>query len=379
MALQKVSIISELPFFTGNRRPNEPAFTPSIDARTFLRTLEAHFISINETDDNKKRNIFFSHIDKTRGDAAFFFNCYAGKPKAEATWEDIKRDFLTIYPAFGVTDLSQAAKMFLNSELTEKNMFCDMTQLEMAARAVAEAYLNAELINEGEFNAKTKIPPKAAGTSTSSETGSSKQPGITLLSPLHNFAMHIIIGARTHNKVYEKLGAFGPRKASTRFMAETVKLAEKRKLMATPKTRNDVREQVWKISTPKKAEAPRKSRNKDEASEDRKCFRCGTKGHLQKDCPLCAYCRAHGHSARNCERRKKACQGKYCSYCDIKDSHNTNECRKKAAGEKGTAIRMVQPAPGANDAAHDMWSAPYDSNVYESESSDNDGVTDQQY
>ena len=266
MALQKVSIISELPFFTGNRRHNETAFTPSIDARTFLRTLEAHFVSSNIVSDDQKRSIFFSHIDKTRGDAAFFFNCYAGKPKAEATWEDVKRDFLTIYPAFGVTDLRQAAKMFMETLLTEKNIFCDMTQLETTARAVAEAYLSSELITEGEFDAQTRIPLKTEGqaaTTTSTPSGSSpaRRTGVTLLALLHNFAMHFIVSSQAHNKVYDKLVTFGPRKPSTSFMAETVKLAERRKLLTKPRTRTEVKEQVWKISTTKKPEVPRRPKN----------------------------------------------------------------------------------------------------------------------
>ena len=78
MALNQLTVLIEMPRFTGNPKPGETAFKPDIDARTFMRTVENYYSQNNVTSDEKKLHILFSLIDKKRGDAIRFLTCYAG-------------------------------------------------------------------------------------------------------------------------------------------------------------------------------------------------------------------------------------------------------------------------------------------------------------
>ena len=69
MALNQLTILQDMPLFQRNPRPSEPRFVPDIDARTtFLRSVEIYFDQHNITFDEKKMQIVFSLIDKSRGD-----------------------------------------------------------------------------------------------------------------------------------------------------------------------------------------------------------------------------------------------------------------------------------------------------------------------
>ena len=69
MAMNHITILNGLPKFTGNPKPGEAPFKPEIDARTFMRTVENHFENNDVNEDDKKIQILFSSIDKTKGDA----------------------------------------------------------------------------------------------------------------------------------------------------------------------------------------------------------------------------------------------------------------------------------------------------------------------
>ena len=66
MSLTQITVLQDIPKFTGNPKIGEPKFVPEIDARTFLRTLENHFSNEGITSDEKKLQIFFSLIDKKK-------------------------------------------------------------------------------------------------------------------------------------------------------------------------------------------------------------------------------------------------------------------------------------------------------------------------
>ena len=105
MTTNQFTILSELPKFTGNPTLGEPSFKSEVDARTFLRSLENYFLNNEITDDAKKVSVLYSLIDKREGDAIRFITCYQGQ---KVTFDELKRDFLEMYPSFTVTDFRSA-------------------------------------------------------------------------------------------------------------------------------------------------------------------------------------------------------------------------------------------------------------------------------
>ena len=140
MATDQITVLNGLPKFIGNPKPGEAPFKPDIDARTFLRSLENHFGNTNVTDDNKKIQIMFSLINKTKGDAIRCMSCYTDK--TTLSFATLKTQFLCMYPSFNNKVFRPAAKPLLETNLTLNNMFCGITILKNASRAVAEAYVN---------------------------------------------------------------------------------------------------------------------------------------------------------------------------------------------------------------------------------------------
>ncbi len=375
--LNQLTVLSDLPKFTGNPKEGEPYFKSELDARTFLRTLENHFSQHGITSNSKQIQIMFSLIDKKKGDAVRLLTCYAGR--TSVPFEDIKNDFLNMYPSFQVTEFRHAAQALLGTtKLAQNNMFCAMTALENASRAVSEAYLKTDAINKGDFNDRTLLPPNvlapnvvAPDASSDDDQEAPAAPGpqrISLLNLLQNFTMHLFIAQQTPNKVYDHLAKFGPRNASTRFMAECVKTVEKHKLTNSKKRveRNE-NEVIFKAShdrqpqlTQKVQQTPRVATNnvtspKTTYQQEVNCYNCGKPGHVKRDCKNCAFCKKPGHSAKVCRARLAQAKGKFCDHCQIADSHNTDECYvNKARGqqthrEPRTNIRLAHSDEQAED------------------------------
>ena len=156
MALSQFTILQDLPQFSGNPRPGEPYFKPTIDCRTFLRTLDNYFAQNDIKSDEKKIQILFSLVNKQRGDAIRMITCYAGRI---ITFAQVKREMLQMYPSFRVTEFRHAAQSLLETKLTTTNMFCAMASLENASRNVAEAYVQHEPLTKGDFSEESKIAP----------------------------------------------------------------------------------------------------------------------------------------------------------------------------------------------------------------------------
>ena len=148
MAVRNFTILSDLPKFTGDPRKDEAPFKSELDARTFLRSIENYCQINNITEDQKKIQILFSQIDKKRGNAIRLVTCYAG---GNVTFEQVKKDILGMYPQLKVTEMREATKNFLKTTLDDRDMFCSMTSLEIAAKAVAEAYVKSDELTNGKF------------------------------------------------------------------------------------------------------------------------------------------------------------------------------------------------------------------------------------
>ncbi len=373
--VQQITVLTNIPQFTGNPRPGEPSFKPDIDARTFLRTLENHFRQHNITSDVKKIQILFSHIDKQRGDAINFITCYAGQP---VTFDEVKDDLLGMYPSFSATEFKHAARVFLNTKLTDKNIFCAMTALENSSKAVAESYLNHELITEGKFNANSTVnamtPTQvvADGDPQVPPPPPPRTVPLSLLRILQNYTMHLMVSTQVNPKIYDKtLTSFGPRHSSTKFMAETVKQVEKQKLLTSSKAQTAQEGFIFKTTQP---QVPRRQhqqpspRNTTPPEQPRfminkniTCHNCGKTGHIKKECKSCNYCKKYGHSVKDC--RTKLAKGKYCDKCKMKDSHNTVECRRQFKSN----VRMV------GEYGQDDWSDHHSNETTEDYNSEEAG------
>ena len=61
-------------------------------------------------------------------------------------------------------------------------------------------------------------------------------------------------------------------------------------------------------------------------------------------------------------KRIKESKGKFCSFCKIRDSHDTGDCRKKGQNTPNRYVRMIK---GSQDVHEDPPEQKFDSNTYE--------------
>jgi len=402
MALNTITILSDMPKFAGSPREGEPRFKQDLDPRTFLRSVENYFENNNVTSDDRKIQIFFSLIDKSKGNAIDLLTCYAGKA---VPFERIKKDFLLMYPSFQLTDFRHAARTMLALKITNGNIFCNMIKLENATRAVAEAYVRNTALTKGDFDEYSEVttPPLAAVSLLTSPTVTTASPTpVTqrhkLVDVVQNIFMQLFLAAHTDDVVYDKLANHGPRNASTELMSDTVRTVEQFKLAARQNkrhTQEHTNEVVWAahnyygggrqndsrrgatINSDNSRPAgsyPRRQAAADGATGNagqpaahpgqadgaratrppNACFNCGSPGHFKKNCPNCAFCKKQGHTAKNCKTRITQAKGKFCRNCQLKDSHNTNECRKLAnQGQTRSGVHNVRLATQGDDSESD--------------------------
>ena len=344
MAVSQLTVLQDLPLFSGNARSNKD-FTPDIDASTFMRAVENHKNQQGITSDEKKLQLFFSLIDKKRGDAIQLITCYTKRKGIK--WCEFRQEFLSYYPSFKIEEFQSAAQSLLNTSLTNDTTLCAMTNLENATRAVVEAYLKNESLIKGEFGLESKVPllspaQQAASSQTTQATTAST---MLLIDIIQNFVLQLFVANHAPTKVCDKISHYGPQNTSTKFMAETVHATERHLSVNRKGTHPRRNETIWKSTqiprqekgptkvTSTKTPAPSKpsyhliheQRNKTSMS----CYRCGEEGHFKRECDKCGYCRGTGYSAKNCRRRIREARGKYCEHCKIADSHNTYECQKR--------------------------------------------------
>ena len=99
---------------------------------------------------------------------------------------------------------------------------------------------------------------------------------------------------------------------------------------------------------------------------------CGKTGHVKKDCLTCSFCKKFGHQAKVCRTRLAQAKGKFCEYCNLKDSHDTSECYDKKAQNKQKSeakqnnVRMVQ-TNNYEDNSDDNGSSNWSPNIIDEE------------
>ena len=390
MSINNITVLSSLPKFTGNPKKGEPYFESDIDARTFLRAVESHFDLHNIDGDQQKIRTLFSLIDTKRGNAIRLVQAYSGKA---VTFEQVKRTFIKMYPSIKITELREASKNLLDTRIDDQDIFCSMTSLETATRAVAEAYLRTDKLTQGAIGEKTRVtlektppnfttteaqtastisarppppttsPPTTPPPATRSPPASATTtPSVLLADILQNFAMHMFISSQIHHKVYEKVVEIGPYTPSTELMGEVVSEIARHKALnkTTSKSRVD-EETVWKTSQSTQQRPLRRNLPENNRSHNQKCFNCKKEGHTRSNCPNCGFCKAPGHTPKTCQKRIAAAKGKYCSYCKISDSHNFAECRKRLNTSRG-GIRVIQTTDEANE---ENLEDTFGSNIFE--------------
>ena len=282
------------------------------------------------------------------------------------TYAEVKADFLAIYPS-------------LETKLMDTNVFGAMTSLETASKAAAEAYLSYEQMHKGELSKETVVPIETSSTTTTERNQRADSTSTTSISARTSRLRTTVVPIETsstttternqradststtsiseiNHKVYEKeLAQIGPRKGSTRSMCETVEQVERRKLSHGQIPKTD--ENIWKTS-----EEKMRNQRTGSISSTPTCHNCGKQGHLQRECPSCTYCKKYGHSSKDCRKRISEAKGKFCAKCKMKDSHNTDECRRQAIPNK--TVKMIHQEE--EDHQQDAW----DSITYEDNQSD---------
>jgi len=374
MALSQITVLSELPRFSGNPKPGEPHFKMETDARNFMRALENYFANNNIVSDEKKLTTLFSQIDPKRGDAMNFRNCYAGKVVSFAA---VKRNLLNMYPSFKATEFQHAAKALLETDL-KTNMFCGMTSLETLSLAAAEAYLKHTPLTKNNFSETTVVKPArstigtqpttATPSSTATQSTAAQSPAQTVQTPaqtvatsatatvataaqtamsaesqarpillldvLQNFLMHVVMATQLTNKVYTQVSTNGPELLSTDVMSETVRAVEKYKLThPNKKPARSSSDVVWQTSNrpghsgrsnqrtaqPFKTKTPQKS---DSTTQSRLQ---PTNNRSSKSELKCYNCNGKGHTRKECRT---------CSYCKTY-GHTAKKCSERMAAAKG--------------------------------------------
>lgn len=366
MALD-ITILSDMPKFAGNPRAGERSFVPEIDPRTFLRSIENYFMQHNITNNDKKLSILFSLIDKSKGDALNFINCYIGK---KIPFNEIRTDFLNMYPSFKFTDFKHAAQALLATKLIKQDMFVSMTNLEMSSGAAAEAYVNNEALTKGRFDAKSLIPnsippPGSPASDASDDDGAPQIDPLFLIDVIQNYTIHLFAATQADNKIYEQIANCGPELSSTRIMGKVVRATKKHKISCQkkPENTNEIAFQARQVTGPQtdqKSVARQTFNTTTDQSYNKAvvtCFRCKQPGHVKRECPACAFCLKTGHRAKDCRTRLAQAKGKYCRNCQIKDSHSTNECFSKNARPKQQQYRTTQANVhvAQSDDVDDSW------------------------
>ena len=344
--MAQLTILDNLPRFAGARKATDTAYKTSLNVRTFFRSLDNYFAQNNISDNAKKVQVLFAQVEKDHGNAIDLINCYVG---VDAKYEDIRQEFLHMYPNFIATDIVYAAKAVLDLDITKPDLFSGMTILEKQGKALVEAYLNnPEIMKDLGIDKETKIK---TGTGETEKT-------VLVLNLLHNFVMQIVMARQLPPKAYEQLSKFTAAKTSTKLMSETVFLIEKenlRKSIHTQKSPEGTNEIAWHLAStaappyvraPAKAKGPSNpyAQGNNNSNNSKACFGCNKGGHFRRECRSspCMICNKPGHVAKECRNKSggsfnnktggqspfNQSNGKpkrYCGYCK-KTNHNTNDC-----------------------------------------------------
>ena len=262
-------VLNDLPKFRGAPRANETdTFVEGIDVRTFFRSLENHFSHHNITTDEAKLRIVFNQIDKDTGNAIDLITCYAGR---DVEYEDVREEFLEMYPALGRTEFRYAAKSLLATNVTKPTHFCGMTRLETHTRALTEAY----------YLCNSNLEEISVTQTSAIAIGGADDDNLLLSDLVHTLMMHLILADQLENKLYDKVKAVTPLTSSTRFMtkvvheaAKTAQIQKDQRRSSRPTEPNEV---LYNMKS--RSENPKAGVNK---AAHIVCFNCSKTGHYQR-------------------------------------------------------------------------------------------------
>lgn len=372
----QLTILDGLPTFRGNPRPNEvDTFTPSVNVKTWFRALDNHFLQNDIYSDEAKLRILFAQVDKNSGDALELVSVFCGK---NVTYEEVREDFLSIYPNFVRSEFRHAARSILKLDVHSPTLLLGMTSLETHSRALVEAYLNKPQMTELQLGHDCRLdrvitdpydretrPTVWKTTSRLEEEADehSRTPSpatpprsreitthtVMLSDVLQNLVLHLFTAAQFKDHIYDKLSTITPLTKSTKFMSMSVQLAEKEKLVRSEgkkSKQHDHTEVLYNLNTEQRPAA---------AQNARACYTCGKTGHFARECRSklsCKYCKFNGHGTDKCQKRikngvqfctkcntlgheAKECKVKMCSYCK-KKGHTVDQCRQKNKGSSQT-------------------------------------------
>ena len=94
MASQTLVVLNEIPCFKGRPMAHDvEGFKYGPDLKTFLRTLQNHFLQQDIKDDAEKLQLLYSRVDKTSGDAITLLNnLYVGR---HVKYDDVEKELVT--------------------------------------------------------------------------------------------------------------------------------------------------------------------------------------------------------------------------------------------------------------------------------------------
>jgi len=377
MDTNQFTVLNDLIKFSGNPKVGEKP-RPSIDLKTFLRSLESFFANNDITSDQRKITVFFALIDKEYGDAIDLVTCYSG---VDIAYDDLVADFLKAYPTKGAQEFAHAARSLLEARLSNPTFFSGMTRLDMTSRAAVETFLDKPtyaklgLTVKSTFKVPTVDQDRQSRSSSPDRDDDEEdaevaiQQKVKVKDLLQSFAMHLVLASQLDKKAYEKIEGLNCQTPCTKLMATTIEVAEKQRLDKAvthqKKHRHESQELLFGIhpnNNSPRGHGQRQSHNNQSHYRNNQpapttnngnpgpnkpsssttqtqyaCTRCGKNNHATNDCKFnlnCSFCNVKGHAAKVCRKRLRLAKGKYCSNCNIRDSHSNAECFRNNPGNR---------------------------------------------
>jgi hypothetical protein len=240
MALNQLTVLANLPTFSGNSKAGEVHDKSSINVETFFKTLNNYFTQNNVVTDANKFKILYFRINMEKGDAVDVLEGYADK---YVTFKEVEADFMSKYLKFTATEFRDAARTMLDSKLDAPANICGMTRLESQSRAVVEAYLHNSAIENQGINGEKRLEAEIEDENQSSR-----------IYLLQKFCMHLMMSTKLSPKIYEEVAKNTQATSSKKLRLMTVEATERYNLKESYTKQNnpriDPKEAIYNIQKP---------------------------------------------------------------------------------------------------------------------------------